>query len=224
MWVTRVGVPSFIVTLAGLLYFRGISMIITNGATVSPVPEVMQEFGNDSLGAEYSVAIVVGVFLAYAAFRVATARRANALGLITDLRPTLVRSLLPAAVARGATVYIAAAQGLPYLVLLLGVAAIAAEILMRRTVYGPQLYAIGGNPEAARLAGINVAGRSSGLPHRRRRVRADGHRAHLPGQRRRRRAVPGSVLELDAIAAAIIGGTSLAGGRGTISAPCSAPR
>ena len=40
LWVTRVGVPSFIVTLAGLLYFRGISMILTNGATVSPVPPV----------------------------------------------------------------------------------------------------------------------------------------------------------------------------------------
>ncbi|MDQ3128864.1 MAG: sugar ABC transporter permease, partial [Chloroflexota bacterium] len=104
----------------------------------------------------------------------------------------------------------------PYLVLLLGGAAIAAEILMRRTPYGATLYAIGGNPEAARLSGIDVnkalfrnfliAGVAYGLIGIALTSRING-------------AVPGSAgvgLELDAIAAAIIGGTSLAGGRGTI--------
>ena len=45
-WVTRVGVSSFIVTLAGMLYFRGISMIVTNGATVAPLPRSLTELGH----------------------------------------------------------------------------------------------------------------------------------------------------------------------------------
>ena len=216
LWVTRIGVPSFIVTLAGLLYFRGISMIVTNGATVSPVPSSMRSFGNDSLGPAYSVALVALVALSYVAFRVVTARRALKLGLIRDLRSTLVRSLLPALVATAAAMWVAAGQGLPYLVILLGAAAIAAEVLMRRSRFGSHLYAIGGNPEAARLAGINVdreifrnfliAGLAYGLTGIALTCRING-------------AVAGSAgigLELDAIAAAIIGGTSLAGGRGTI--------
>lgn len=216
LWVTRIGVPSFIVTLAGLLYFRGISMIVTNGATVSPVPSSMRSFGNDSLGPAYSVALVALVALSYVAFRVVTTRRALKLGLIRDLRSTLVRSLLPALVAAAAAMWVAAGQGLPYLVILLGAAAIAAEVLMRRTRFGSHLYAIGGNPEAARLAGINVdrevfrnfliAGLAYGLTGIALTCRING-------------AVAGSAgigLELDAIAAAIIGGTSLAGGRGTI--------
>ncbi|MDQ3127080.1 MAG: sugar ABC transporter permease, partial [Chloroflexota bacterium] len=99
LWVTRIGVPSFIVTLAGLLYFRGISMIITNGATVSPVPPAMRSFGNDSLGPGLSVAVVVLVFLAFAAFRISTIRRARDLGLLRDVRPVIIRSLVPVGVA-----------------------------------------------------------------------------------------------------------------------------
>ena len=100
--------------------------------------------------------------------------------------------------------------------LLVAICAIAAEILMRRTRYGAQLYAIGGNPEAARLAGIDVARRCSanlliaGLAYG---ITGIALTARVSG------AVAGSAglfLELDAIAAAIIGGTALAGGRGTI--------
>jgi ABC-type xylose transport system permease subunit len=94
--------------------------------------------------------------------------------------------------------------------------ATAAHLVMSRTRYGAQLYAIGGNPEAARLAGIDVrrailidfliAGLAYGVTGIALTARVSG-------------SVPGSAglfLELDAIAAAIIGGTALAGGRGTI--------
>ena len=112
--------------------------------------------------------------------------------------------------------WLASRQGIPYLVLLVGAAAIAAEIVMRRTPFGVQLYAIGGNPEAARLAGIRI-GRVvfidfliAGLAYG---VTGVALTARVGG------AVAGSAgifLELDAISAAIIGGTSLTGGRGRV--------
>jgi D-xylose transport system permease protein len=215
-WVTRIGVPSFIVTLAGLLTFRGISLIITNSATISPVPKSMTGFATGFLPAAMSIALVCVLFAGYALFQVADARRAKAFGLIAQVGPRVVRMLIPAAVGALIAIYVSSSNGLPLLVLMLGACALAAEVLMRRTRYGAQLYAIGGNPEAARLAGVNI-GRAifwdfliAGFAYG---VTGVALTARVSG------AVSGSAglfLELDAITAAIIGGTSLAGGRGTI--------
>jgi D-xylose transport system permease protein len=127
-----------------------------------------------------------------------------------------LRALLPPLAAAVVAVWIVSWQGVPYLVLLVALSTFAAELLMRRTRYGAQLYAIGGNPEAARLSGINhtraifwnfaIAGLGYGITGVALTARVSG-------------AIGGSAglfLELDAIAAAIIGGTSLSGGRGRI--------
>lgn len=215
-WVTRVGVPSFIVTLAGLLTFRGISLIITNSATISPVPKSMTNFATGFLPSVASIALVCLLFAGFAVFQIVDARRARAFGLIGDIRPRVARMLVPAGIGAAIAIYVSSSNGLPLLVLMLGACALAAEVLMRRTRYGAQLYAIGGNPEAARLAGIDlgraifwnfaIAGFAYGVTGVALTARVSG-------------AVSGSAglfLELDAITAAIIGGTSLAGGRGTI--------
>src|SRR6478672_1559742 len=65
LWVTRLGVSSFIVTLAGMLYFRGISMIATNGETVAPVPESLTDLATGFLAPLPSAALVIGVFLVF---------------------------------------------------------------------------------------------------------------------------------------------------------------
>ncbi len=215
-WVTRVGVPSFIVTLAGLLVFRGVSLIITNSATISPVPKSMTGFATGFLPSAFSIALVCVLFAGYAVFLVADARRAQAFGLIRDVGPRVTRLLIPAGIGAIVAIYVSSTNGLPLLVLLLGACVLAAEVVMRRTRFGAQLYAIGGNPEAARLSGVNIgraifwnfviAGFAYGIIGVALTARVSG-------------AVAGSAglfLELDAITAAIIGGTSLAGGRGTI--------
>ncbi len=215
-WVTRVGVPSFIVTLAGMLIFRGISMIITNGATISPVPPSMKEFALGFFPAVPSILLVAAALGAYVVFVIATARRARSMGLVNDIKPGVIRALIPAAIGAFLAMYMGSAKGFPYIVLLLAVCALVAEVIMRRTTFGSKLYAIGGNPEAARLAGIDIkrvifrdwviAGLMYGIIGIALTARVSG-------------AVAGSAglfLELDAIAAAIIGGTSFAGGRGTI--------
>jgi ABC-type xylose transport system permease subunit len=216
VWVTRVGVSSFIVTLAGMLYFRGISMIATNGATVAPLPRSLTGFATGFLPPGPSIAAIILALLAYAALRLSEIRRAQALGVTDNAGRDSFRALAPASVATIAAIWIATLQGIPYLVLLVAICALSAEFVMRRTRFGAQLYAIGGNPEAARLSGINltraifwnfvIAGLGYGITGVALTARVSG-------------AIGGSAglfLELDAIAAAIIGGTSLSGGRGRV--------
>jgi D-xylose transport system permease protein len=215
-WVTRIGVSSFIVTLAGMLYFRGIAMILTNGATVAPLPRVLTKMATGFLPPAWSIAVVLAAFAGYAALRLAEIRRAEALGVAGPRTAALTRALLAPAVAAAIALWIVSWQGMPYLVLLVAVCTLAAEIVMRRTAFGARLYAIGGNPEAARLSGINlrrvifwnfvIAGLGYGITGVALTARVSGA---IGG-------TAGLFLELDAIAAAIIGGTSLSGGRGRI--------
>jgi D-xylose transport system permease protein len=215
-WVTKMKVSSFIVTLAGMLYFRGISMIATNGATVAPVPASLKQIATGFLPPAASILSVIAAFLAFAAFRAFELRRGVALGTVGNFRSALARTLAPALVGSLAAIWLASSKGIPYLVVLVAVCAVAADVLMRRTRFGVQLYAIGGNPEAARLSGIDVdrvifinfviAGLAYGITGVALTARVSG-------------AIAGSAglfLELDAIAAAIIGGTALNGGRGRV--------
>ena len=216
LWVTRVGVSSFIVTLAGMLYFRGVGMILTNGATVAPLPRVLTKMATGFLPPAWSVAAVLAAFAGYAVLRLSEILRAEVLGVAGPRLPELTRALLPAAVAAAIAIWIVSWQGMPYLVLLVALCTLAAELVMRRTTFGARLYAIGGNPEAARLAGINIrrvifwnfviAGLGYGITGIALTARVSGA---IGG-------TAGLFLELDAIAAAIIGGTSLSGGRGRI--------
>ena len=215
-WVTKMKVSSFIVTLAGMLYFRGISMIATNGATVAPLPQSLKQIATGFLPPIPSVLLIVMVLALFVVFRAFELKRGVELGIVSTLKSDLMRALLPAALAAIAAIWLASPKGVPYLIVLVAVCAIAADILMRRTRFGTQLYAIGGNPEAARLSGINVdrvifinfviAGLAYGITGVALTARVSG-------------AIAGSAglfLELDAIAAAIIGGTALNGGRGRV--------
>jgi D-xylose transport system permease protein len=216
LWVTRMGVSSFIVTLAGMLYFRGMSMIATDGSTIAPLPDSLADLATGFMAPAPAITLPVLGLVALAAFQVMGARRGRELGVIDQVGPAVARALAPFVVGAAALAWLASRQGIPYLVLLVAVAAIVAEIVMRRTPFGVQLYAIGGNPEAARLSGIRlhrvvfidflIAGLAYGVTGVALTARVGG-------------AVAGSAglfLELDAISAAIIGGTSLTGGRGRV--------
>jgi len=215
-WVTRIGVSSFIVTLAGMLYFRGFSMIVTNGATIASLPRPLTRFATAFLPVVPSIILVMVTALVFLIARWLEIRRAHRLGVVAHPQAVFARTAIPVSIAVLATLFVVSWQGIPYLVLLVAVCALAAELVMRRTRYGAQLYAIGGNPEAARLAGIDIkkvifwnfviAGLAYGITGIALTARVGG-------------AVAGSAglfLELDAIAAAIIGGTALSGGRGRI--------
>lgn len=191
-------------------------MIVTNGATVAPLPASLKQIATGFLPPTWSILLISLAFCLFAAFRAFELNRGAELGTVGNFKAALTRALLPSLVAAVAAIWLASSKGVPYLIVLVAICAIAADILMRRTRFGVQLYAIGGNPEAARLSGIDVdrvifinfviAGLAYGITGVALTARVSG-------------AIAGSAglfLELDAIAAAIIGGTSLSGGRGRV--------
>ena len=213
-WVTRLGVSSFIVTLAGMLYFRGLSMIITNGATVAPLPKSLTVFATGFLAPRFAVPLVLAAAGTWLALTAVRANRARKLGVAAG--PHLAAIAAPALGLTLLAVWLCLWKGMPYLVLLVACCAVAAEVVMRRTHFGTQIYAVGSNPEAARLSGIDLkavvfwnfvlAGVAYGITGIALTARVGG-------------AIGGSAglfLELDAIAAAVIGGTALRGGQGTV--------
>ena len=209
-------VPSFIVTLAGLLIFRGIIKGATGGATVGPLPDAFKMIGQDYLppGWTWGLAAAVVVVVAVALWRRSSKRRAYGF----DAPPT--RRLIGLAALYAALIVAFAGlmnsyAGLPVPVLILLALALAFHFLATQTTFGRRVYAIGGNAEAAHLSGINL----------RRNVTAVfmlmGLLSAVAGMIYTARvgsatADAGKILELDAIAACVIGGTSLMGGRGTI--------
>jgi D-xylose transport system permease protein len=221
--ITRLGLPSFVVTLGGLLGFQGVMLLILgNGGTLPINNKVINDFANGQLTPTAGwivMVVVVGGFGALTWFRDA---RRRASGLVAP--PTSLTALKIAGVAVAGVVVVvicntnrgalAPIRGVPWVVLIvLGVVA-AWTVLLGRTKFGRYIYAIGGNAEAARRAGINLA------LIRTLSFMLVSFTAGIAGiiYASRLRSVStnldGGQLVLYAVAAAVIGGTSLFGGRG----------
>jgi D-xylose transport system permease protein len=229
--VTRLRLPSFIVTLAGLLIFNGVLLIVLAIGPFSGYPSLNGLSANlhalsDLMGGHVSplvgwvaVAVIVG-FLSLSLFLRDERRRRS--GLVAPPRSlSVIKIVLMAAIGAGVVTIcnvnranIGTLRGVPYaFFIVLGVLG-AWTFLLQRTRYGRYVYAIGGNPEAARRAGINVnrvrtwafvlcsftAGIAGLL-----------YASYLGGMSNN---VNGGQLVLYAVAGAVIGGTSLFGGRG----------
>lgn len=214
--VAYANIPAFIVTLGGLLTWRGVILYLSKGETIPIRLPVFR-----SLGVAL-VAPVVG--LALAAFAIAVvvwltlrrnrARRRHGLPVSGPLLVAM-RIVIPSVLIVGFVHVMNFQGGVPVpVIILLAVAALGA-FLTRSTTFGRYLYAIGSNPDAARLSGINS---------RRNILAAFSLLGMLVGVAallhtgRVGSASPdaGGLMELDAIAACVIGGTSLMGGRGTV--------
>jgi len=210
-------IPAFIVTLGGLLAWRGVILGLSKGATIPVQLPVFRTLGVGKLTTGFgvavgAVAIAAVVFLALSRNR---ARRRHGL-TVPSLGATVLRIVIPAALIALFIYWMILGGGMPVPVLVLLVVAVLGAFLTQNTTFGRYLYAIGGNPDAARLSGINirqyilaaycVLGLLVGV-------------ASLLHTGRVGSASPdaGTLMELDAIAACVIGGTSLMGGRGTVS-------
>jgi D-xylose transport system permease protein len=216
--ITKVGIPSFVVTLAGLLGWNGVVLLlIGDRGTVIIQNDFFVGFANDFLPDATSwILAIVGIAL-YAAMlfwqRIQRARH----GLPSVPDALLVLRVAGLAVAVLVVVYVCNQdRGVPYVMLMLAGVAIFWTYVLNRTRFGRHIYAVGGNTEAARRAGINVdnikitcfaicsmMAALGGI------VLASRLRSVDTG------AGGGSIL-LYAIAAPVIGGTSLFGGRGNI--------
>jgi D-xylose transport system permease protein len=214
-WVSRLAVPSFVVTLAGLMAFSGVGLMWTDAATLGPLPESFVNLSEKFLakGPSYVALIAFGGIAAFVVFRrhrVDIQRHGEASNAQLGLRLGGIAILL------GLALWIAGGfLGLPYaLVWVIAVGAVL-FVIMSQTTFGRNAYMIGANREAAYLAGINVR-RHIFLGFILMGVLYGVCGVLLDARLSASSPSAGQFLELNAIAAAVIGGTSLMGGVGTI--------
>ena len=216
---TRFGVPSFVITLAGLLGFLGLQLKILGdtGSINIPFDTWLVKFAQQAfLPAALSYALAVAVPALYAASRLLGNRRRSAAGLSTQpvLEIGVRAGLLLVALLIG-TWYLNQDRGVSAMFLLFLALVVFMDLLLRKTRWGRSVYAIGGNVEAARRAGIAVNRVYVSVFVLCSTFAALGGvlaaaRGAVAGQ-----SSGGGDTNLNAIAAAVIGGTSLFGGRGS---------
>ncbi|WP_061797888.1 xylose ABC transporter permease XylH [Serratia ficaria] len=215
-WVAYRKVPSFIVTLAGMLAFRGILIGITNGTTVAPTSGAMSQIGQSYLpdGLGFGIG-AVGLML-FVAWQWRRRSRRAQLGLpVAAAAGDVTRQSVLALSVLGAVYLLNDYRGVPTPVLILTALMLAGVFMATRTAFGRRIYAIGGNIDAARLSGVNVERTKLAV------FALNGLMVAIAGLILSSRLGAGSpsagnIAELDAIAACVIGGTSLAGGVGSV--------
>ncbi|HLA12045.1 MAG TPA: sugar ABC transporter permease [Pyrinomonadaceae bacterium] len=221
--VAYLNVPAFIVTLGGLLAWRGVVLGLSRGETI---PLRLQEFkaiGQDYVGPTVGWVIAAVAVAAIIWFAITRNRARKRHGLAVPGTGTTLLRVAGPSLAVVAFIYMMNSYeiapgryaGIPVPVIIFLAIAITGAFLTRNTTFGRYLYAIGGNPDAARLSGINIRrhllavfcimGTLTG-------VAAIIYTARVGSSS----PDAGQLLELDAIAACVIGGTSLMGGRGTV--------
>ena len=213
-------IPAFIVTLGGLLAWRGALKWLLGGNTIPVANENFVAIGNANLPQMFGwgLAVVAVLLVLFMAFRRAKSVETYGLGK-ANYTGELLKSLIPIGGIIAFILVMNAWHGVPVPVLILLGVALVGAFVTNSTVFGRYLYAIGGNADAARLSGINnkrqvlkvyaVLGAVIGI-------------AALIFTARVGSAAPdaGVLKELDAIAACVIGGASLMGGRGTVFGAC----
>lgn len=213
-WVAFQGVPSFVVTLVGLLIFRGIGFLITNAQAVAPMPDTFVQLSEGFIPRSLSaVLIAVGTIVWLGSTLRKALREHGATGSAwVRIAPQVTLGALGLAVFSWAVL---GYRGIPAAVGIMILVIIAFTYVTQSTKIGRYFYAIGGNREAAQFAGISVRGTVLlafaliGFVYG---VAGLLLTARLNG------STPegGTYMELDAIAAAVIGGTSLSGGVGSV--------
>ncbi|MFF2324691.1 MULTISPECIES: multiple monosaccharide ABC transporter permease [unclassified Streptomyces] len=223
-FIAYVGIPSFIVTLAGMLLFRGVTEIVLKGQTLGPFPKGLQTVANGFLpevGPDtnyHNLTLLLGfVLIAFVVVQELRDRKRQQEFALDVLPAKMFALKLVALVAAllAATLLLASYKGAPVVLLMLAVLVVGFGYVMRNAVVGRHVYAIGGNLPAAKLSGVKdkkvtflvflnmgMLAALAGL------VFAARFNAASPKA--------GTNFELEAIAASFIGGASMSGGVGTV--------
>ena len=217
-FVALVGIPSFVVTLAGLLFWQGVILQVIGGQGVIVVEDTtINNVANYFFSDRDGLIIAVAASALYAAGTLSGVVSRRRHGILTDNLVIVAAKLAFFFTAIfGAVIWASKERGFPLAFLLVLVFLVFWTWVAERTTFGRHVYAVGGNAEAARRAGINV-----------KRIRIlvfmiSGLMAGMGGVILAARLnsvdlnAGGGTLLLDAISAAVIGGTSLFGGRGRV--------
>jgi len=224
-WIAYASVPFFVVTLAGMMIFRGATMLILDGLFVGPFPTSFQMmsagfipdmFGGDAFNI-MAVAVCAVIALAFIIMEL----RKRSVSRRYEVEPEPVLFFIVKIVVMVGSIalfayWFGASNGIPNILVVLGVLIVAYSYMANRTIMGRHIYATGGNPKAAELSGIKIKGVVFWV------YVNMGMLAALAGMvftARLNSAMPraGVGFELQAIAAAFIGGASPYGGVGKVS-------
>lgn len=223
-WVAYVGIPAFIVTLAGMLLFRGLTQQVLDNVSLSPFPSAYGNIaggflngliggnGYDAFTLLIGAVAVVGYAVSQYRSRIARIRYQQP---VESFPFFVVKIVLVGLVVMAFAWQLAHARGLPVVLIILAVLILVYGVITKRSVFGRQVYAIGGNLAAATLSGVKVRAINFWI------FVNMGFLAAVAGvvfSSRSNGAQPGAgnMFELDAIAAAFIGGAAVTGGVGTV--------
>ncbi|NUO46922.1 MAG: sugar ABC transporter permease [Streptomyces sp.] len=222
--IAYLGIPSFIVTLAGMLVFRGFTEILLEGQTLGPFPGGLQKIGNGFLpetGPDtnyHNITLLLGLALIVFVVLQEVRDRGRQQEFSLDVLPRnifLLKLVSIVAAILVVTMLLASYKGAPIVLLILGALVVGYGYLMRNSIFGRHIYAIGGNLPAAKLSGVKDK-KVTFLVFLN--MGALAALAGLAIAARLNAASPKAGLnyELEAIASAFIGGASMSGGVGTV--------
>jgi len=230
-WIAYVGIPPFIVTLAGMLVFRGVTLLILKGMTLAPFPDAYKNLSTgfipDFIGEmtlfgqtiKSPLCLLVGILIAvgFCVSQVVGNISKKKKGYETQPIPLmLVKMIAISAVVIWVFYLLSRYRGIPTVLIILGILLVVYSFFTQKTVRGRHLYAIGGNMKAARLSGVKTKQMMFFAYTNMSFIAAI---AGLVFAARLNSAAPtaGQSFEMDAIASCFIGGASAYGGTGTIS-------
>ena len=226
-FISVLGVSPFIVSLANMLVFRGLALVVLNGQTKGPLPQEFTQIGAGYLPQVFTTiggtkiellaltaGIVLSAFLIFMEIRSRRNKRKNGF-IVPSVGVSIFKTLVCIGIVNFFTIKLAMYMGLPLVLLIVLILVILYSFVTSRTVPGRQIYAVGGNRKAAALSGIKVNRVMFWI------YTNMGLLAGLAGvilAARNASATPkaGDMFEMDAIAACYIGGTAVAGGVGTV--------
>jgi putative multiple sugar transport system permease protein len=223
-WIAYVKIPSFIVTLAGMLLFRGLTMLVLEGQSIAHFPTAFQKISTGFLpdlfggGTYHHFTLIIGIILSIIVVVNELRNRKTLKSYEFEVMPIgffIAKIVAMVTIINIFTFVLAMYEGIPNILIILFVLVVIYTFVMNKTVMGRHIYALGGNEKAANLSGVKTKrvtfwvfvnmGVLSAL-------------AGLIFAARLNAATPkaGVMFELDAIAAAFIGGASASGGVGTV--------
>ncbi|MCH1639157.1 sugar ABC transporter permease [Paenibacillus timonensis] len=223
-WVAYVKIPAFIVTLAGMLLFRGLTMIVLGGQSIAPFPKSFQRISSGFIpdwfggGSLHTLTVLLGLILSLLLIWQEWKERRTQAKYQFEVAPVwmfVTKLVLLVAVINVFTFVLATYNGLPNILIILFFLIVIYSFVMNRMVAGRHIYALGGNEKAAKLSGVKTKKVTFWV------FVNMGALAALSGlifAARLNSATPkaGTNFELDAIAACFIGGASASGGIGTV--------
>jgi D-xylose transport system permease protein len=217
-WFTRFNVPSFVVTLAGLLAWQGALLwVLGDTGSLNINDKLIVGLANTFFPTEVGWAIGVISIVVYAVVTILEHRQRRAAGLVVGSPPALAAKVIVfAVVILGAVALLNADRGVPSGVLIMLGFVVILDYIARRTRFGRHIYAVGGNAEAARRAGISVTSIRVAVFAIGSFMAAAGGILAASRLLAVNQSSGGSDTLLNSIASAVIGGVSLFGGRGSL--------